>query len=70
VPKIKKRKPKDVEDVGEQAAGLKWEGDTYGDIVADGGGGGKRRGRKVKGVRDKRDKKADGNGRRKRSEVD
>jgi ribosomal protein RSM22 (predicted rRNA methylase) len=69
VPKIKKRKPKDVEAVGEQAAGLKWEGDTYGDIMGDGGGG-KTRGRKVKGVRDKRDKKADGNGRRKRSEVD
>ena len=44
VPKVKKRKTKDVEDAREQAAGMKWEGDTYGDIVGNKSvGGGKRR---------------------------
>lgn len=75
VPKVKKRKPKDTEDVlVEGEAGMEWEGDTYGEITGSGGsgtgeGGRRRSGRKVKGVRDKRDKRGDGNGRRKRGGV-
>ena len=70
VPKIKKRRAKADAEVAEEASGFEWEGDTYGEIVVGGGEGGRRRtGRKVKGVREKRDKRADGNGRRKREAV-
>lgn len=71
VPKIKKRKPKEEEDVV-VAEGLQWQGDTYGEIVGGSGtgeGGKRRTGPKVKGVREKRDKRGDGNGRRKRGGV-
>ena len=66
VPKVKKRNPKGEKEVEVEVGGFEWRGDTYGEIV----GGKMRNGRKVKGLRDKRDKKADGNGRRKNDEVD
>jgi ribosomal protein RSM22 (predicted rRNA methylase) len=71
VPKIKKRRGKEEgAEVLEEAAGFEWEGDTYGEIVGGGEGGRRRTGRKVKGIREKRDKRGDGNGRRKRGAVE
>jgi ribosomal protein RSM22 (predicted rRNA methylase) len=73
VPKIKKRTSKSKKDnmvKGEVSKDSVWDVDEYGRLVRLEGGnelleGGKQRGRKVKGIRDKRDKKNDGNGRRK-----
>ncbi|KAK3697352.1 37S ribosomal protein S22 [Vermiconidia calcicola] len=77
-PKVKKRKSDadfDVKATTSKNAGL--DVDEYGRIVTasqgteEGGDGGKlRTGRKVKGLRDKRDKKGSGNGRRKNRSVD
>ena len=78
IPKIKKRTSNadmDVKGVSKKGGkGMNWDADEYGSIVADsqgvggaGEGGNRRSGRKVKGVRDKRDKKGSGNGRKKRS---
>jgi ribosomal protein RSM22 (predicted rRNA methylase) len=70
VPKIKKRNPKGDKESDVETGGFEWKGDTYGAIVGARGEGGKmRKGRKIKGLRDKRDKKADGNGRRKNDGV-
>lgn len=74
IPKIKKRKSNaDLDVEGKVKGGKGGLGvDEYGRIVsgvqrAEGdSNGGLMRGRRVKGVRDKRDKKGDGNGRRKR----
>ena len=72
VPKVKKRNPKGDKEAEVEAGGFEWKGDTYGEIVTakKGGGGKMRKGGKIKGLRDKRDKRGDGNGRRKNSEVD